>query len=275
MSVKWKLSTFALTVLTLLFTGTLSASAADSHRVEPSSPTTVDEFGVCRIVTNFPPNLAIYVPTKTSSEWSYFYNHLPSNVTVGACPPAEASYEGNYTGSYTSNYTSTYTGTYTPSYETSYTGSYEPTYTGSYEPTYTGSYEPGYTGSYTSTYTSTYEAIYDTFPVTSSYTGSYEPTYTGTYTASYETGYTGSYEGGYEGGYTGSYTGSYESGYTTSYEDTYEPEPCDPLEGPGTYHCDCVDDGSSCPDEPDPYADPFADPPLCGCGQSADCTLSC
>ncbi len=185
-----------------------AASSCNSEycRVDPSDTLTVDQWSTCYEISNYPPNIAIYIPVKTAPEWVYFYNNLPSNVTKTSCPPPgnnTGAYTGTYTGSYTSGYTSTsgYTGTYTP-------------VTGTYTDTYTN------TGTYTDTYT----------PVTGTYTGSYPPVtgaytpVTGTYTDTYTDTYTGTYTN--TGTYTDTYTGTYTDTYTPvtgTYTDTYTP----------------------------------------------------
>ncbi len=199
-------------------TGEVSAASSCNSeycRVDPSDTLTVDQWSTCYEISNYPPNIAIYIPVKTAPEWVYFYNNLPSNVTKTSCPPPEnntGAYTGSYTGSYTSGYTST--SGYTPP-QSGYTGAYtvESGYTGAYtvESGYTGAYtvESGYTGAYT---------VESGYTIESGYTGAY--TVESGYTI--ESGYTGAYT--VESGYTGAYT--VESGYTPPQSGYTEEEEC-------------------------------------------------
>ncbi|HEY9480891.1 MAG TPA: hypothetical protein VIR98_01490 [Candidatus Paceibacterota bacterium] len=200
------------------------ALAAEQYRVEPGTPETIDEHGVCYLVTNHAPNLPILVPTKTSNEWSGFYDNVPSGVDLDDCVPSEEGYEGEYETSYESTYAPGES-TYTPT-EASY-----PTTEPAYPPT-----EEGYPSG----------------------ESAYPPAET-TYEAEYESGYEPTYESEYES--------TYETTYESSYESDYEGE-CDPLNGPGSYHCECEE-------ECGPYDEPNTDPDaLCECG-GATCELTC
>lgn len=68
----------------LLFLGS-SVLAADYYRVNKGEVKTIDEFGVCKLVTNSSNNDK-FIPTKTLGEWSAFYTQVPTLVTVSSCP---------------------------------------------------------------------------------------------------------------------------------------------------------------------------------------------
>ncbi len=206
-----------------------AASSCNSEycRVDPSDTLTVDQWSTCYEISNYPPNIAIYIPVRTAPEWVYFYNNLPSNVTKTSCPPPgnnTGAYTGTYTGSYTSGYTST--SGYTPpqsGYESGYTppqSGYESGYTppqSGYTPPQSG-YESGYTPPQ-SGYTppqSGYESGYT--PPQSGYESGYTPPQSG-YTAQsgYESGYT------IESGYTPPQSGyTAQSGYSSEEENCVE-----------------------------------------------------
>lgn len=60
--------------------------AANSYQVNNGATVLITEHSVCRAVTNnHASGNAIFVPTKTSGEWSAFYNNLPAGVTAPAC----------------------------------------------------------------------------------------------------------------------------------------------------------------------------------------------
>ncbi len=76
-----------LTLLALyLFTGLglSEAMAANSYQVNNGATAVIDEHTVCRVVTNNSGS-AIFVPTKTSAEWSAFYNNPPASVSSPPC----------------------------------------------------------------------------------------------------------------------------------------------------------------------------------------------
>lgn len=55
---------------------------------------TIDCHGICKIVTNNNCSASVFVPTKTSTEWSEFLTHFPSCVSVTDCCTNECSYSG-------------------------------------------------------------------------------------------------------------------------------------------------------------------------------------
>lgn len=60
--------------------------AADYYQVNNGSNTDIDEHGTCKnVANNHASGLALFVPTKTSSEWSTFRSNLPAGVTVSGC----------------------------------------------------------------------------------------------------------------------------------------------------------------------------------------------
>lgn len=61
-----------------------SSWAADSHRVNNGVSVEITEHGTCRSVNNTS-GKDIFIPTKTSGEWSSFYNNSPTGVTVASC----------------------------------------------------------------------------------------------------------------------------------------------------------------------------------------------
>lgn len=46
---------------------------------------TIDAHSLCKIVTNNRTDYDVFVPTKTTDEWSAFRSHLPSNVSLSEC----------------------------------------------------------------------------------------------------------------------------------------------------------------------------------------------
>src|SRR5690606_22963184 len=75
-------------VAALLLTFGSRAQAADSYSVASGATATIDEHGVCKKVTNqHASGLSIFVPTKTSPEWSSFRSNLPLGVSLADCAP--------------------------------------------------------------------------------------------------------------------------------------------------------------------------------------------
>jgi len=58
-------------------------STYEGYRVNHATDMDIDEWGTCNNVLNTGNDL--FVPTKTSAEWSTFRTHLPSGVSLGAC----------------------------------------------------------------------------------------------------------------------------------------------------------------------------------------------
>lgn len=60
--------------------------AADGYTVANGSYANITEHSVCKKVTNnHASGLSVFVPTKTSTEWSSFYNGPPPGVAIGTC----------------------------------------------------------------------------------------------------------------------------------------------------------------------------------------------
>lgn len=65
------------------------ALAADSHTIATGATTDITEWSTCKRVTNgHASSLSIFVPTKTSAEWTSFFTYPPAGVTIATCPPA-------------------------------------------------------------------------------------------------------------------------------------------------------------------------------------------
>ncbi|MGB9680639.1 MAG: hypothetical protein ACPLYC_00330 [Minisyncoccia bacterium] len=58
--------------------------AQDSYQVNVGSTVTINKWGVCKRVTNNC-SYSIFVPVKTSNEWTAFVNYKPSCVTLNNC----------------------------------------------------------------------------------------------------------------------------------------------------------------------------------------------
>jgi hypothetical protein len=64
----------------------LALMSANSYTVNHGTTVQVDEWSVCKQVTNnHASSQALFVPTKTATEWTTFYTHLPSGVTATDC----------------------------------------------------------------------------------------------------------------------------------------------------------------------------------------------
>ena len=64
-------------ILTTIFSNSFFTVSSKNEKI-------IDVFNNCRIIQNNL-NLDIFVPTKTSSEWTYFLNFKPSNVLDSEC----------------------------------------------------------------------------------------------------------------------------------------------------------------------------------------------
>lgn len=62
----------------------VKANAVNSYSVASGASTDITEFSTCKKVTNAGP-LSIFIPTKISAEWTSFYTHPPSQITIGTC----------------------------------------------------------------------------------------------------------------------------------------------------------------------------------------------
>lgn len=54
-----------------------------SYQANVGYITTVEEFNVCKDVKNAGAN-ALFIPTKTTNEWTEMYTHPPAGITVSA-----------------------------------------------------------------------------------------------------------------------------------------------------------------------------------------------
>lgn len=67
----------------------LPAYAVDFYQVNNGATVDITEHSVCKRMTNgYPSGQAIFVPTKTATEWSAFYGATIPGVTIAACPPS-------------------------------------------------------------------------------------------------------------------------------------------------------------------------------------------
>jgi len=85
------LAVVILAVFGILFFCFSDVSAAEYYRVNVGATVKIDEHSVCKMVTNNGSS-AIFVPTKTSGEWSEFRLHYPSGISLSNCvaPPPSA-----------------------------------------------------------------------------------------------------------------------------------------------------------------------------------------
>ena len=68
--------------MVLIFTG--FALGATSYTLGSSSTSDISEYGVCQRVTNSC-GAGVFIPTKSSTEWSYFRSYKPSCIAVTSC----------------------------------------------------------------------------------------------------------------------------------------------------------------------------------------------
>ncbi|MBX3017235.1 MAG: hypothetical protein KF767_05055 [Bdellovibrionaceae bacterium] len=61
--------------------------AANSYKVDPAATVTISELGYCREVTNNHASRALFVPTRTSTEFLSFINNKPAYVNLSLCCP--------------------------------------------------------------------------------------------------------------------------------------------------------------------------------------------
>lgn len=66
----------------------MPAFAADSYQVNNGTTAVIDEHGICRVVTNNSGN-SLFVPTRTSAEWTAFFNNPPASVASPPCASCE------------------------------------------------------------------------------------------------------------------------------------------------------------------------------------------
>ena len=63
-----------------------AAHAANSYNLANGATQQITEHGVCKKVTNSI-GKAIFIPTKTSTEWAAFYNASTPGITKAVCSP--------------------------------------------------------------------------------------------------------------------------------------------------------------------------------------------
>ena len=78
---------FILITFGVLIVGVL-VNAAQYYRVNNGTTVTINEWSVCKKVTNNT-GKDIFVPTNTSNEWNQFRTYFPSGISLGTCdtPP--------------------------------------------------------------------------------------------------------------------------------------------------------------------------------------------
>lgn len=64
--------------------------AAQSYKVDAGNTTAINEWGICRRVTNAGGYPSVFVPTNTSAEWTTFISNKPSHVSLANCLPDSA-----------------------------------------------------------------------------------------------------------------------------------------------------------------------------------------
>ena len=81
-------TTFALSLVLFvsLFVGSALVYAATSYSVSMTQTSLIDEWQICRNVTNNSPvGLSLFVPTATQAEWTSIHTHTPTGVSLAAC----------------------------------------------------------------------------------------------------------------------------------------------------------------------------------------------
>jgi hypothetical protein len=94
------LSRVALAILLAL--AAFPAWASDGTTINAGATQDITAFSVCKRVTNGA-SASLYVPTKSAAEWSSFYDHPPSGVTVLNCPTGGKWVWGGWCSPRTSN----------------------------------------------------------------------------------------------------------------------------------------------------------------------------
>ena len=74
---------FILITFGVLLVGIL-VNAAQSYRVNNGATVTINEWSVCKKVTNST-GKDIFVPTNSSNEWNQFRTYFPSGISLGTC----------------------------------------------------------------------------------------------------------------------------------------------------------------------------------------------
>lgn len=74
----------------LFLTSGQNIFAAESYRINAGNTLKINEWGVCKLVTNNPGWPEVFIPTKTANEWTQFRNNKPSHVNLADCIPSNA-----------------------------------------------------------------------------------------------------------------------------------------------------------------------------------------
>jgi len=81
--IKKFLKSFILITFGVLIAGVL-VNAAQYYRVNNGATVTINEWDVCKKVTNNT-GKDIFVPTNSSNEWNQFRTYFPSGISLGTC----------------------------------------------------------------------------------------------------------------------------------------------------------------------------------------------
>ncbi len=81
--IKKFLKSFILITFGVLIVGVL-VNAAQSYRVNNGATVTIDEWDICKKVTNNT-GKDIFVPTNSSNEWNQFRTYYPTGISLGDC----------------------------------------------------------------------------------------------------------------------------------------------------------------------------------------------
>ncbi len=72
-------------ILLLVLLISINVFSLPTYRLAGNSSLTVDEFSVCKVLTNTSAN-PYMVPTGLSNDWSTFLTHIPTRVSAAPCP---------------------------------------------------------------------------------------------------------------------------------------------------------------------------------------------
>lgn len=73
-----------------IFVGYAINTVATGYKVNDNLETSVDAHGTCqKVKNNNCEGVGIFVPTKTSAEWTSFRTNKPSCVTLSGCAPGD------------------------------------------------------------------------------------------------------------------------------------------------------------------------------------------
>lgn len=67
-----------------------NAFAIQSYKVNAGNTVNINEWGVCRRVTNAGGWPAVFIPTNSSAEWTTFISKKPSHISLNNCLPNDA-----------------------------------------------------------------------------------------------------------------------------------------------------------------------------------------